>query len=60
MKDYSESLIKLKKLMHQYQNAILKGQYNASVDIAVDMQIVVVDLQEWSEAQVEQSTTQTL
>jgi len=60
MKDYSESLIKFKKLMHQYQNAILKGQYNASADIAVDMQIVVVDLQEWSEAQVEQSTTQTL
>ena len=60
MKDYSESLIKLKKLMQQYQNAILKGQYNASADIAVDMQIAVVDLQEWSEAQVEQSTTQTL
>jgi hypothetical protein len=60
MKDYSESLIKLKKLMHQYQNAILKGQYNTSADIAVDMQIAVVDLQEWSEAQVEQSTTQTL
>lgn len=55
MKDYSESLIKLKKLMHQYQNAILKGQYNASADIAVDMQIVVVDLQEWTEAQIDQS-----
>jgi hypothetical protein len=55
MIDYSESLIKLKKLTHQYQSAILKGQFDAAADIAVDMQIVVVDLQEWTEAQVDQS-----
>jgi hypothetical protein len=49
MIDYSESLIKLKKLTDQYQNAILKGQFDAAADIAVDMQIAVVNLQEWAE-----------
>ena len=49
MIDYSESLIKLKKLTHQYQNAILKGQFDAAADFAVDMQIAVVNLQEWAE-----------
>ena len=49
MKDYSESLIKLKKLTHQYQSAILKGQFDDAADFAVDMQIAVVNLQEWAE-----------
>ena len=49
MIDYSESLIKLKKLTHQYQSAILKGQFDAAADVAVDMQIAVVNLQEWAE-----------
>jgi hypothetical protein len=60
MKDYSESFIKLTQLMKQYQKAILKGEFNASVDIAINMQIACLNMQEWSEAQVEQSTTQTL
>ena len=55
MKDYSESLIKLKAMIHQYQKLVLQGKYDASADVAVDMQIVVVDLQEWTEAQVDQS-----
>jgi hypothetical protein len=60
MIDYSESLIKITSLVRQYRKLVLKGQFDAAADVAVDMQIVVVDLQEWSEAQVEQSTTQTL
>jgi hypothetical protein len=60
MKDYSESFIKLTQLMQQYQKAILKGEFAASADIAVNMQLAAVAMQEWSEAQVEQSTTQTL
>ena len=44
MIDYSESLIKLKKLTHQYQSAILKGQFDAAADFAVDMQIAGVNL----------------
>ena len=57
MKDYSESLIKLKAMIHQYQKLVLQGKYDAAADIAVDMQIVVVDLQEWTEAQVDQRAT---
>jgi len=55
MIDYSESLIKLNAMLHQYQKLVLQGKYNAAADVAVDMQIVVVDLQEWTEAQLEQS-----
>lgn len=57
MIDYSESLIKLKAMIHQYQKLVLQGKYDAADDIAVDMQIVLVDLQEWTEAQVDQSAT---
>lgn len=55
MIDYSESLIKLAVLVAQYRKLVLKGQFDAAADVAVDMQIAVVDLQEWSEAQVDQS-----
>ncbi len=51
MKDYAESFIKLNQLLQEYQKAVLKGQFDAAADVAVDMQIVVVNLQEWSEAQ---------
>jgi hypothetical protein len=57
MKDYSESLIKLKAMLHQYQKLVLQSKYDAAADVAVDMQIVLVDLQEWTEAQVDQSAT---
>ncbi len=57
MIDYSESLIKLAVLVAHYRKLVLKGQFDAAADIAVDMQIVVVDLQEWTEAQVDQSAT---
>jgi hypothetical protein len=51
MIDYSESLIKLNAMLHQYQKLVLQGKYDAAADVAVDMQIVVVDLQQWTEAQ---------
>ena len=57
MTDYSESLIKITALVRQYRKLILKSQFDAAADVAVDMQIAVVDLQEWSEAQVDQSAT---
>jgi hypothetical protein len=60
MIDYSESLIKLTAMQNQYRKLVLQGKYEAAADVAVDMQIVVVDLQQWTEAQVDQSTTQTL
>ena len=49
MIDYSESLIKLNAMLHQYQKAVLKGQFDVAADVAVDMQIAVVNLQEWAE-----------
>jgi hypothetical protein len=49
MIDYSESLIKLNAMLHQYQKLVLQGKYEAAADVAVDMQIVVVDLQQWAE-----------
>ncbi len=51
MKDYAESFIKLNQLLHEYQKAVLKGQFDAAADAAVDMQIAVVNLQEWAEHQ---------
>ena len=49
MIDYSESLIKLDAMRHQYQKLVLQGKFEAAADVAVDMQIVVVDLQQWAE-----------
>jgi hypothetical protein len=60
MIDYSESLIKLKAMLHQYQKLVLQGKYDAAADVAVDMQMVVVDLQQWAEHQIEQITAQAL
>jgi predicted DNA-binding protein (UPF0278 family) len=54
MIDYSESLIKITSLVRQYRKLVLKGQFDSAADVAVDMQIAVVNLQEWSEAQVDQ------
>jgi hypothetical protein len=51
MIDYSESLIKITLLVRQYRKLVLKGQFDAAADAAVDMQIAVVNLQEWTEAQ---------
>jgi|Laugrespbdmm15dd_1035085.scaffolds.fasta_scaffold85155_2 dihydroxyacetone kinase-like predicted kinase len=60
MIDYSESLIKLDAMRHQYQKLVSQGKYNAAADVAVDMQIAVVNLQQWAEHQIEQSTAQAL
>ena len=49
MIDYSESLIKLNAMLHQYQKLVLQGKYDAAADVAVDMQIAVINLQEWAE-----------
>ena len=51
MIDYSESLIRIAVLIAHYRKLVLKGQFDAAADIAVDMQIAVVNLQEWTEAQ---------
>jgi len=51
MIDYSESLIKITVLVAHYRKLVLQGKFDAAADAAVDMQIAVVNLQEWTEAQ---------
>ena len=51
MIDYSESLIKITAMVNQYRKLVLSGKYDKAADVAVDMQIAVVNLQEWTEAQ---------
>jgi hypothetical protein len=51
MIDFSESLIKLTAMQNQYQKLVLQGKYDAAADVAVDMQIEVVNLQQWAEHQ---------
>jgi hypothetical protein len=51
MIDYSESLIKLTAMQNQYQKLVLQGKYDSAADVAVDMQIEVVNLQQWAEHQ---------
>ena len=51
MIDYSESLIKLTAMQNQYQKLVLQGKYDAAADVAVDMRIEVVNLQQWAEHQ---------
>ena len=51
MIDYSESLIKITTMVNQYRKLVLSGKYDKAADVAVDMQIAVVNLQEWTEAQ---------
>jgi hypothetical protein len=51
MIDYSESLIKITTMVRHYRNLVLRGQFNAAADLAVDMQIEVFNLQQWAESQ---------
>jgi hypothetical protein len=51
MNDYSESLIKLTAAIIQYRKLVLKQKYQQAADVAVDMQIMTVNLQQWTELQ---------
>jgi hypothetical protein len=55
MKDYGESLVELVRLTKEYQKAVLRGDFEKSADIAVDMGVLCFDLEEWSEIKVEES-----
>jgi len=55
--DYSYYVISLTAMLKQYQNLISKGKYDAAADVTIDMQIAVVNLQQWTEAQVDQCAT---
>jgi hypothetical protein len=47
--DYSESLIKLTAAIIQYRNFICQKKYQMAANVAVDMQLLTMQLQEWAE-----------
>lgn len=49
MNDYSPAHINLTALLKDYQKYVLKHQYEAAADTAVEMQLLTVKLQEWAE-----------
>lgn len=55
MKDYAESLVELNRLTKEYQKAVLREDFEKSADIAADMSVLCVELQEWSEIKLEES-----
>ena len=50
MKDYSLAHINLQALLKDYQKYILKAQFEAAADTAVEMQLLTVELQQWAES----------
>lgn len=51
MIDYSESLIKLMALVKIYRQLVLKAEFDQAADVAVEMQLLTNELQQWSEDQ---------
>jgi hypothetical protein len=49
MIDYSESLIKLMALVKVYRQLVLKAEFDQAADVAVEMQLLTNELQQWSE-----------
>ena len=49
MNDYSLPLITITALLKHYQAAVLKNNFDEAADIAVDIQILSRDLQQWAE-----------
>lgn len=49
MKDYALSFITIKALLQHYEAAVNKHNYQEAADIAVDMQRLCRDLQQWAE-----------
>lgn len=49
MKDYALPLITITALLKHYEAAINEHNYNEAANIAVDIQILSRDLQQWAE-----------
>lgn len=49
MKDYALSFITIKALLTHYESAVRNKNYQEAADIAVDIQILSRDLQQWAE-----------
>lgn len=53
MKDYALSFITIKALLAHYESAVRNKNYQEAADIAVDIQLLSVDLQQWAEQCIE-------
>lgn len=51
MIDYSSTLIKLTASVKIYRQLVLKGRFDEAAEVAVDMQILTNELQQWTEDQ---------
>lgn len=49
MKDYALSFITIKALLQHYEAAVRNNNYQEAANIAVDIQLLSVDLQQWAE-----------
>jgi hypothetical protein len=49
--DYSESLIKLNAAINQYRNLVCEQKYQLAANVAVEMQFLTMQIQEWAEQQ---------
>lgn len=49
--DYSESMIKLNVSIKQYRNLVCEQKYQLAANVAVEMQFLTMQLQEWAEQQ---------
>jgi hypothetical protein len=49
--DYSESMIKLNAAIKQYRNSVCEQKYQLAANVAVEMQFLTMQLQEWAEQQ---------
>ena len=49
MKDYALSFITIKALLNHYESAVNKHNYQEAASIAVDIQLLSRDLQQWAE-----------
>lgn len=49
MKDYALSFITIKALLQHYEAAVNKHHYQEAANIAVDIQLLSRDLQQWAE-----------
>lgn len=49
MNDYSLPLINITALLKSYQAAVLKSNFDKAANIAVDIQLLSRDLQQWAE-----------
>jgi hypothetical protein len=49
MNDYALSFITIQALLKHYESAVLKNHFQEAAQIAMDIQLLTLDLQTWAE-----------